>query len=172
MNPLSLHLDRFLVRALQQRYFIRGKTVISLFIGVGAIFTSLFMKEDKNCMRLFFYLLAFGVKNEPHHSWNCPGDARQFKTKKALCAAVEMALFPIKQAAAAHERLYPYKECCLCRGSSGWEVNAKGCSRCCVSCRMSWCLSLQELLHFPFHSHLGRNTWLAVAGFGVQWWVK
>lgn len=67
MNPLSLHLDGFLVRALQQRSFIRGKTVISLFIGVGAIFTPLFMKEDKNCMRLFFYLLAFGVKNEPHH---------------------------------------------------------------------------------------------------------
>lgn len=56
MNPLLLHLDRFLVRALQQRYFITGKTVISLFIG-GAIFTSLFMKEDKNCMG--FLLLLF-----------------------------------------------------------------------------------------------------------------
>lgn len=67
MNPLLLHLDRFLVRALQQRYFIRGKTVISLFMG-GAIFTSLFMKEDKNRMGFFFDLLAFAVKNEPHHS--------------------------------------------------------------------------------------------------------
>lgn len=62
MNPLSLHLDRFLVRALQQRHFIRGKTVISLFIGVGAIFTSLFMKEDKNCMRFFFICWLLGLK--------------------------------------------------------------------------------------------------------------
>lgn len=76
-----------------------------------------------------------------------------------------MALFPIKQTAAAHERLYPNKESPLCRGSSGWEVNAKGCSKCCVSCRMSRCLSLQELLRFPFHSHLGRNTWCSCGRF-------
>lgn len=65
-------------------------------------------------MGFFFDLLAFAVKNEPHHSWNYAGDARQFKRKKALCAAVEMALLPIKQAAAAHrERLHPHKESLL-----------------------------------------------------------
>lgn len=118
---------------------------------------------------MLLLLLAFGVTNECHHSWNYPGDARQFKRKKAQCAAVEMALLPIKQAAAAHERLYPCKEPPLCRGSSGWEVNARGCSESCVSWKMSWCLPLcRNLCCFLFHSHVPQEylweIWSPVMG--------
>lgn len=160
MDPLLLHWDRFLVRALQQRCFIRGKTVISLFIGGEAIFTSLFMKEDKNCMLGFFCLLAFGVKNEPHHSWNYPGEAGQFKRKKALCATVEMAFFPIKQASAVHERFYPYKESPLCRGSSGMGGKCQASPVCLARCPG---VSLfAGILQFLLHSHLPQEylVWL------------
>lgn len=106
MNPLLLHLDSFLVRALQQRCFIRGKTVISLFIGWGAIFTSLFRKKDKNCMGIFLICWVLGLKMNLIINGIILGMQGNLREEKH-CATVEMALFPIKQAAAAHERLYP-----------------------------------------------------------------
>lgn len=39
------------------------------------------MKEDNNCM-VFVDLLAFGVKNEPHHSLNYPGNVKRCKIFK------------------------------------------------------------------------------------------
>lgn len=56
MNPLLLHLDRFLVRALQQRCILSEEKQLLVFLLGGAIFTSLFMNEDKNCMRFFFII--------------------------------------------------------------------------------------------------------------------
>lgn len=66
MNPLLLHLDRLL--GLYNRGILSEEKQLLVFLLGGAIFTSLFMKEDKNRMGFFFDLLAFAVKNEPHHS--------------------------------------------------------------------------------------------------------
>jgi len=62
MNPLLLHLDRLSVRALQQKYFTRGKTVISLFIGEGGYFYVSFHEQGQELYVFCLICWLLGLK--------------------------------------------------------------------------------------------------------------
>lgn len=62
MNPLLLHLDRFSARALQQKYFTRGKTIISLFIGERGYFYIAFPEEVQKLYSFCLIWWVLGLK--------------------------------------------------------------------------------------------------------------
>lgn len=76
MNPLLLHLDRFSVRALNRNILPEEKQLLDFLLEREGLFLHLFSRRRTRAVWFLFDLLAFRVKNEPHHSLNYPGDAR------------------------------------------------------------------------------------------------
>lgn len=158
MNPLLLHLDRFSLRALQQKYFTRGKTVISLFSGGEGQFLHFFSWKTTRTVWGLFHFLAFGVKNELYHPLHHPGDkknpnktttkkpqtSKTNPTKSPMCNC-QNGLFPHKSSCSMGDTLPIKSDSPLCWGSSCWEVNLLDWRKSPVICKVSCVLAASSL---------------------------
>lgn len=161
MNPLSLHLDRFSVRSLQQKYFTRGKTVISLFIGGGGSYFYISFHEGGRELYGFCLICwLLGIKMNLIIHWIILGTQSDARGKnKATCNCRNGPFSHKASSSSSTWGTSPTKgESPLRRGSPGWEVNGLDCSKSSAACKASWRLPLRksadESLRFPFHSRL------------------